>query len=143
MARTGSCLCGAVSYSVSNPMTQAGACHCGMCRKFSGGVYIGVQVAPDEISFEGADNIATYTSSDWAERAFCKTCGSSLYYRVTAPGPHQGVYHLGMGTVDDPSGLTMTEEIFTDVKPAGYSFAGDLKGMTGDEVFAMFAEGDT
>lgn len=140
MPKTGSCLCGAVKYTVTSDITQAGACHCGTCRKWSGGVYIGIQVSPDDISFEGAENITVFPSSDWAERGFCSTCGSSLYYRVTAPGPHQGTFHIGMGALDDPSGVTLTEEIFTDAKPKGYAFAGELKGMTGAEVFAMFSD---
>ncbi len=143
MSNSGSCLCGAVKYTVTSLPSSAGACHCGTCRKWSGGIYIGVQVAPDDICFEGAENITRFKSSDWAERGFCGICGSSLFYRVTAPGPHEGTYHIGMGTLDDPGGLRVTEEIFTDAKPKGYAFAGDLKGMTGAEVFALFSgDGD-
>ena len=139
MSHTGKCLCGSVSFTLENAPTETGACHCEMCRKWSGGIYLGVAVPPDQITFEGAENIGTFKSSDWAERAFCKNCGSSLYYKVTAPGPHQNVHHIGFGTLDDPSGFTMTEEIFIDKKPAAYGFAGDTKTMTGAEVFAMFA----
>ena len=32
-----------------------------------------------QVEFKGADNIAVYASSDWAERAFCKQCGTHLY----------------------------------------------------------------
>lgn len=139
MPKTGSCLCGAVKYEVKSDISEAGACHCGMCRKWSGGVYIGIRIEAEGISFEGAENITVFSSSEWAERGFCKTCGSSLYYRVTAPGPYHGNYHIGMGTVDDASGLTVSQEIFTDLKPKGYAFAGDLDGMTEAEVMAMFA----
>ena len=44
---------------------------------------MGFQVMPDQITWSGADNLATYTSSDWAERGFCKICGSSLFWRLT------------------------------------------------------------
>ena len=27
------------------------------------------------------EHIATYQSSDWAERAFCSMCGSNLWYK--------------------------------------------------------------
>ena len=139
MSKSGSCLCGAVKYTLKSEISEAGACHCGMCRKWSGGIYIGIQVAPEDISFEGAENITKFTSSDWAERGFCSTCGSSLFYRVTAPGPHEGTYHIGMGALDDTNGVTVTQEIFTDIKPEGYAFSGDLQGMTEAEVMAMFA----
>ncbi len=139
MSKTGSCICGAVRYEIQGDVTKTGACHCGMCRKWSGGVYLGIEVPADALKIEGADNISTYGSSEWAERAFCKTCGSSLYYRVTAPGPYQGTYHLGLGGLDNPDGVELTEEIFIDRKPDGYAFAGERKTMTEAEVMAMFA----
>lgn len=139
MSHSGSCLCGAVSYTIKSTVTETGACHCGMCRKWSGGVYLGVQVAPDQMDIKGADKLTTFASSPWAERAFCTTCGSSLYYRVTAPGPHSGTYHVGMGTMDNTDGITLTGEIFSDKKPDGYAFAGDTHKMTEAETMAMFA----
>ncbi|MBM1815832.1 GFA family protein [Pseudosulfitobacter pseudonitzschiae] len=139
MARTGSCNCGAVRYRITADVRHTGACHCGMCRKWSGGVYLGVEVAPADMNIEGLDRLTTYTSSPWAERAFCGTCGCNIFYRVTAPGPHQGTYHVGLGTMDDTSGITLTEEIFIDRKPQGYAFAGDTRKMTEAEVMAMFA----
>nr|WP_309501388.1 GFA family protein [uncultured Roseovarius sp.] len=142
MSRTGACLCGAVSYVITTDPTHTGACHCNMCRKWSGGVFMGLQTPADGLKITGADAITTFKSSDWAERAFCNKCGSSLYYRVTAPGPHQGTYHVGIGTLDNPNGIALTEEIFIDEKPDGYSFSQHTKTMTGAEVFAMFAPPD-
>ena len=140
MIRTGSCLCGAVSFEIENAPTKVGACHCGMCRKWSGGIYLAVHLTKDQVTFEGEDKIECYKSSDWAERGFCKTCGSSLFYRVTAPGPTQGDLHLGFGTLDDQSGMYLTEEIFIDRKPEGYSFAEDTSKMTEAEMYALFAD---
>ncbi len=111
-----------------------------MCRKWSGGIYLALEVAPDAITFEGADKITTYPSSDWAERGFCSTCGGNLYYRFMGPGTHHGTYHVGMGSLDDPAGISVTEEIFVDHKPEGYALAGQLNGMTEAEVLAMFTD---
>lgn len=140
MSRTGGCMCGAVRYEISNSPASTGACHCGMCRKQSGGVYLGVEVPADAMTVTQDEGMKIYTSSPWAERAFCGNCGSSLFYRVTAPGPHQGVCHVGLGSLDDASGIELTEEIFIDRKPGGYSFANDTKTMTEAEVMAMFAQ---
>ncbi|WP_120499847.1 GFA family protein [Roseovarius sp. EL26] len=142
MDKSGSCLCGAVSYNIANASDTCGICHCDMCRKWSGGVYIGYQAAADQVSFNGDEHITTYASSDWAERGFCKTCGTSLFYRVTAQGPHHGQLHIGFGTLDDPSDVRANEEIFIDQKPDSYSFAGDTHKMTAAEVFAAFAPPD-
>ncbi len=139
MAKTGSCLCGAVTYTLNEPPADFGACHCGMCRKWSGGVYFGATAPAGTVDFQGAENISTFASSDWAERAFCKTCGSSLYYRVTAPGDHHGTYHMGLGTLDDPGDMALTSELFIEIKPKGYSFAEKTEQITGEQLFAMFA----
>lgn len=103
---------------------------------------MGVHVTADAISIQGEDNLTVFRSSDWAERGFCKTCGSSLFYRVTAPGDHHGDYHIGLGTMDDADGLKFSSELFIDQKPDSYAFAGDAHKMTGAEVFAMFAPQD-
>lgn len=139
MNKTGSCLCGAVRFEIKGAPATTGACHCSMCRKWSGGVFLGIEVAPGAVSFSGEANVTIYPSSAWAERGFCRTCGSSLFYRITAEGPHKGGYHFGLGALDDANGIALTDEIFIDEKPDGYAFAGETRKMTGAEVFAMFA----
>ncbi|MGK7754001.1 MULTISPECIES: GFA family protein [unclassified Roseovarius] len=140
MHKTATCLCGAVTLDIAEAPDTTGACHCGMCRKWSGGIYLGLHVPAGGATITGAQNISAYTSSDWAERCFCATCGTNLFYRVTAPGPMQGDMHVGLGLLDDPSGISLTEEIFIDRKPDGYALAGDHKRMTEAETLAMFAD---
>ncbi len=139
MARQGGCMCGAVRFEITSNINEAGACHCGMCRKFSGGVYVAFKVPVGGIRFASDTALGVFASSDWAERGFCKTCGSSLFYRVTAPGPMQGEMHMGLGTLDDANGVPLTGEIFIDLKPDGYAFANDTITMTEADVMAMFA----
>lgn len=141
MKKTGSCLCGEVKFSIENAPTKVGACHCVMCRKWSGGIYLAIHLSKDQVTFEGEEHIECYTSSAWAERGFCRICGSSLFYRVTLPGPNQGDLHLAFGTLDDQSGMYLEEEIFIDRKPDAYSFAEDTAKMTADEMFALFEQG--
>jgi hypothetical protein len=134
---TGGCLCGAVRYRLAEPPDAFGACHCGMCRRFSGGIELGLEVRPGGIDWEGEDSIATYRSSDWAERGFCRICGSSLFWRLTVEGPMQGLMSLGAGTLDSHAGLTFASEIYIDAKPDSYAFAGERKRMTEADVMAM------
>ena len=142
MSHTGSCVCGAVRYTINSPVSETGACHCGMCRKWSGGVFMSVAVPAGGLALEGAENLTTYASSPWAERAFCKTCGGNVFYRVTAPGPMQGEMHVGLGTLDDANGIPMTLELFIDLKPDTYSFAGEGSNqMTEAQVLEMFGGG--
>ena len=139
MPRKGSCLCRAVTYEIDHEVNEMGVCHCMMCRKWSGGVYLAVAVPADKLRVSG--DVQTYRSSSWAERTFCPRCGTSLWYRVTAPGPHQGEYHLGFGTLDDKVGMKMTGEIFIDKKPEAYSFSGDHQTLTEAEFIASISAG--
>lgn len=139
MSKTGKCLCGAVSYELAEAPTSYGACHCAMCRKFSGGIEMGVEVPPGAITWTGEENIGTYKSSDWAERGFCKICGSSLFWRLTAEGPMQGLLSLSAGSLDDLDGMEFKTEVYIDAKPDSYVFAGDRTRMTEAEVMAMVA----
>lgn len=143
---TGGCLCGAVRYTLTTAPKELGACHCGMCRKFSGGIELGVEVPADGITFDSDDTLRTYASSDWAERGFCATCGSSLFWRLTVSGPMQGLFSLSAGSLDSLDGLELTQEVYIDNKPAGYALAGDHKRLTEADVMAMVAaaqEGET
>ena len=141
MSHTGSCVCGTVRFTITTPITETGACHCSMCRKWSGGVFMSVAVPPDGMTLEGADTLSAYASSPWAERVFCKTCGGNLFYRVTADGPMKGEMHVGFGALDDQTGIPFTGELYIDLKPDAYGFGGEGRTqMTAAQVEAMFAE---
>jgi len=137
--RTGKCLCGAVSYMAKGLEPKMGACHCDMCRRWASGPYL--STGTREVAWVGDDKITTFKSSDWAERGFCSVCGSALFYRVTAPGPHQGRLHVAFGTLDDQSGFEMKIEFFIDKKPDAYTLAGERKRLTEAEVMALFGGG--
>lgn len=134
--RAGGCLCGAVRFEMKEAPTEYDACHCGMCRKFSGGIELGVEVPPGGITWIKDETVKTYASSEWAERGFCEICGSSLFWRLTAEGPHQGMLSLSAGALDSLDGMTFGSEIYIDHKPAGHDFAGDHKRMTEAELLA-------
>lgn len=134
--RTGGCLCGAVRYRAALPSGHVHACHCGTCRRWAGGPALALAAPADAVTFDGAENLSHYASSEWAERVFCKTCGTHLYFRVTADGPAKGEYSLSAGTLDDLSGLSLSQEIYVDAKPACYAFAGDQPRLTEAEFLA-------
>jgi hypothetical protein len=130
---TGRCLCGAVTFSADVAKREVDACHCSMCRRWSAGPYIGLPF-DGALALEGAENVGVYKSSDWAERGFCKVCGSSLFYHLLGTDH----YSLSANALDDQSGLALTAQIFIDEKPAYYDFANDTPKLTGAEVFAAF-----
>lgn len=132
----GHCLCGAVRYTLAAPAKSFAACHCSMCRRWTGGVEMGLHNPPGGIVWEGEENIATYRSSEWAERGFCRICGSGLFWRLTAPGPMQGMLSLSVGSLDSVEGLSFDTEVYIDHKPDTYAFAGERTRMTEAKVLA-------
>lgn len=124
-ARTGQCLCGAVRFSATEVPDQFGACHCEMCRRWTGSALLGVTVPQSAVTWEGAEHIRKVQSSSWAERAFCGTCGTGLYYHVTAEGPYRATIELPIGIFDDPNGFAFSNEIYIDHKPDSYAYAGE------------------
>lgn len=139
-ARTGGCLCGAVRYSLTGDKTGIDACHCDMCRRWNGGIGFGLSLSEKVVTWQGADSIRRYRSSDWAERGFCGVCGSHLFYRLT--DPEQDHLSLLPGTLDDQDGLSLDLEIFADRGPEAYALTGAHKKMTAAETLAMFADYD-
>lgn len=130
---SGRCLCGAVMFSAEVSKRNVDVCHCAMCRRWSGGPFIGLR-HDGEVRFEGGENIGVYKSSEWGERGFCKICGSGLYWRL-AESDH---YSFSAGALDDQSGLTLTQQIFIDEKPDYYELANETPKLTGEEAVAAF-----
>ncbi len=130
----GSCLCKAVNLYTPSMNHHVAACHCSMCRKWGGGALLAVECSSD-VSFRGEENITIYQSSEWAERGFCKKCGSHLFYRLK----QNNQYYIPVGIFDNDQGLVFEHQVFIDEKPEYYSFANETKNMTGAELFAQFA----
>ncbi len=127
------CLCGAVTLTVPAPR-EMDACHCGMCRRWGGGPLLAVHCGSD-VQVAGAEHVTVYKSSDWAERAFCKQCGTHLYYRLVGSNDHM----LPAGLLPEGTELPFTTQIFIDKKPANYAFANKTTNLTEAEVFAKYA----
>lgn len=135
-ALTGKCLCGAVTIRITPAQPHIDVCHCAMCRRWGGGPLLTTRLVTDP-DIAGLEHVARYASSDWADRGFCRKCGSHLFYHFK---PKDG-YSFTAGLFDDLAGFTMVEEIFIDEKPCYYDLAGERKRMTGAEVMANFSAG--
>ncbi len=129
---TGRCLCGAVHFSAKLRNREFGACHCSMCRRWTAGVFLVAECSGLEVQDE--TSLGAYRSSEWADRCFCKTCGTPLFYRMIG----KDFQAVSLEALDDRDGFVFTNQIFIDEKPAYYHFANVTKTMTGAEVFAAF-----
>lgn len=135
MQHKGQCLCGKVTVAAEISETGIHACHCSTCQRWSSSPLFAVGV--DEVHFQGEDDITVYDSSDWAERGFCKHCGSSLYYRLKEANH----FIVCTGLFDDRSPFKLTGEIYVDENPGGYAFAGDHPRLTGEQFLASLDQG--
>ena len=76
----GSCQCGAVRYEVTGEVSHVSHCHCSMCRKLHGALFVSFGgVARDDLKLEGAESLREYRSSDAIIRQFCATCGGQVF----------------------------------------------------------------
>lgn len=127
----GKCLCGSVEV-VAADHNDVGVCHCSMCRRWTGGPLFAVHCGSD-VSFRGTKP-SRYRSSDWAERGFCSTCGTHLFYHLLP----NDEYILTAGLFQDQE-LHLSSEIFIDEKPSFYELKNETRKLTGQQVFEQYA----
>ena len=119
----GHCLCSAVTVTVTGPLGDISACHCGACTRWSGSVLMGLEVPAERVRWKGP--VRTYASSSFAERAFCETCGSALWF-ADVEGPNTGGLELSPGLFDGFGGARLTRVVYADCAPTNLTLAGDL-----------------
>ena len=124
---TGGCLCGAIRYESTEPPINGGYCHCRMCQNASGGLFTAwVEFSPPGIRFTKGEP-KLYRSSEWAQRAFCSTCGSALAFifdEDTMP-------IVLIGSLDHPDDWPLAQEgwwghSFVDDKVSWHVISDDL-----------------
>jgi hypothetical protein len=130
----GHCLCGAVQLE-GRGTPKIEICHCDMCRRWHGSPAMAVSFEGGVHVQSGNDAIKAYQSSEWAERAFCTKCGTTLYYHLI--GAEQ-VHSAQAGLFDLPDGLTIHEEIFVDEQPDYYRFDSNAPRISSAEMFERF-----
>lgn len=104
----GSCLCGGVAYEVDGPLRDVIGCHCRQCRKTTGHMMAATAAKLDDFQVTRDDGLAWYRSSDKAERGFCSTCGSTLFWHA------DGTDYVAItaGSLDTPTGIKVAGHIF-------------------------------
>lgn len=135
--RQGKCLCGAVSVSLRLDKPELWACHCSMCRQWASGALFVVH-PPEPPVFGGTDHIAVFRSSDWAERAFCKRCGTGLYYRFLP----KDSYAISAGLLEEPQDLSRTLDVYVEDRMPWCTLSGASQEMTRDTFLASYEISD-
>jgi hypothetical protein len=110
--RTGSCLCGRVSFSIEGPLAPGLACHCVMCRKQTGMFLASTEVDRNALTLTGEEHLRWYESSGKARRGFCAHCGSVLFWEEKRSGRIAPT----LGAIDGQTGVKLTRHIYTAEK---------------------------
>jgi len=131
LSASGSCLCGSIIINCASLKPHVGACHCNLCRKWSSGPLFYVE-SEGECQISGEDGLTFFESSVRAERAFCKICGSNIYYRDKSSG--HLAFSAGLFANDLPVNFNM--QLYIDEKPSYYRLANDTNSMTGADILA-------
>ncbi|WP_309667082.1 GFA family protein [Tabrizicola sp.] len=137
----GHCLCGAVTIRVAGAHDpQPGACHCRMCQRWSGGLFLCFNADAAGVTVTGP--VTRFASCDFAERAFCAVCGSHLWMRSI--GPDEIAYELMPGLFDAVLSAPLRSEVYSDRAMASVQLAGAHKRATQAEYEQKhpFVQGD-
>jgi hypothetical protein len=119
-ALTGGCQCGAIRYRLEGAPIRANICHCRMCQKAGAAPFMAFAAIPSERFHLTKGVIATFASSDIAERGFCAKCGTPLTYRAVK-GATISVTILSL---DDPNAVAPDTQL--GVESQVYWLAGAL-----------------
>ncbi len=113
----GSCNCQAVTFTVNVAPLGVSFCHCGQCRKQSGGVWSSAYVDDAKLHISGT--LQWYASSARAKRGFCPTCGAFLFWKHN----DENTTSFALGAIDGPTGLRLEKHIFVADKGDYYEIA--------------------
>ncbi|MGH8076084.1 MAG: GFA family protein [Lysobacter sp.] len=124
----GGCLCGEIRYrAIANPLRGV-ICHCAMCRKHSGAPALAFVHFPTTSFSWLKQRPSWYRSSQYAERGFCATCGSTVGMREEALGDR---VQICIGSLDQPDRVQIDDHVWTREKVSWFEVHDELPRFTG------------
>jgi hypothetical protein len=121
--KTGSCVCGAVSFTVKAELKAPDACHCVQCRKHSGHYFASTDVQRSAIDINRQDKLTWHQASAKVRRGFCSVCGASLFFDPLAAD----WIGVAMGAFDTPTLTQLEKHIFVAEKGDYYPISDGLQ----------------
>jgi hypothetical protein len=107
---TGGCQCGAIRFALSAPPLKVSVCHCRMCQKAAGAPFASfADIDRGDFTWTRGTP-AVFRSSSFAERDFCRDCGTPLSFRRT-DGPR---IEIMTGAFDRPDRVIPTQQFGTE-----------------------------
>ncbi|MFZ1154144.1 MAG: GFA family protein [Solirubrobacteraceae bacterium] len=109
----GGCLCGAVRYEITMPLSTARYCHCTHCQRRTGTASSanGLVARAGFRMLSGTELVRAYQPPTGVPKLFCSTCGSALF--SGDPFSDEEVV-VRMGTLDRDPGIRPQYRQFVD-----------------------------
>ncbi|WP_350145366.1 GFA family protein [Haliea sp.] len=121
---SGSCVCGAVEFSVQDKFIYSGYCHCSMCRKSSGASGTAIGGIPKEhfSVTTGEEHVKRFSRSKESVSCFCTNCGSTLY----GEKPATAMVHVRYGALNSSPTLLPQAHMHVSSKADWYEILDEL-----------------
>ena len=137
---TGGCQCGAVRYALYVAPQNAHVCHCRMCQRATGGLFAALAGAPKADFAWTNGEPAVFASSNLANRAYCRDCGTPLSFSYNRPDAR---FYVTIGSLDDPAAAPIIIQYGVESRIPWVRFCEDVPseatGAASPEAAAFFA----
>ncbi|MEX6210808.1 GFA family protein [Providencia huaxiensis] len=85
------------------------------------------------LTIEGKEAITVFASSSWGERAFCKHCGTHLFYHLISPS----TYYVSAALFEESKNAQMSMQIYIESKPKYYNFVEKTPMLTEQDIIKL------
>jgi hypothetical protein len=123
---TGGCQCGKVRYALYAESGSVDICHCRMCQRAVGNLFMAVAGVPSGAFAWTRGAPAIFRSSSAAERGFCRDCGTPLTFRYLA----RDEINVTLGSLDEPAKARPTRQYGIESRVPWWRDLFDLPGTT-------------
>ena len=113
----GSCLCGAIAFTLQFPSKWVVHCHCSRCQRAHGSAFVTwVGADTQQVQIDDADKLLTwYQEPSGSSRGFCQRCGSPMFFRsLREPGETHMAMALFTQALDRQPGSHVHYETHVD-----------------------------
>ena len=128
---TGSCLCGAVRWTLKARPLAVNACHCTDCKKTTGATNVVMLIANnDAFSFSGEIDVYRKRADSGRELDIkrCAKCGTRMFHHNLASN---ALVFIAAGTLDDSSWAIPTSHIWVEKISPGVAMQEDAIKVVG------------
>jgi len=121
-AINGSCLCRGVTFKIDGKLDAVLVCHCSQCAKTSGNFAAMTRCSDEQLRILSDESLTWFQSSAAVKRGFCNRCGGNLFWKQEGSSDT----YITAGSLDQPTGLKISEHIFVASKSDFYDITDGL-----------------